>query len=153
MTPIQLFHALFEGSVISKRKMSLKTRPYCTRYGEVDWKRVKRGQRHICRRVDGLLYASYFHCCGERECVSSDISISSDRGYVSETPMELAKKVQHQIVCSSNIRASFPFARADYKLSKNDNRRVQNARSGRRGRWMQGSGGMIVLAYFEPTSS
>jgi hypothetical protein len=56
--------------------------------------------------------------------------LSMDRGYVSESLLELARKGCIQLVCTSPAKASFPFARSDSKLSDADKRIVVKDKAG-----------------------
>jgi hypothetical protein len=79
--------------------------------------------------------------------------LSMDRGYISESLLELARKGCIQFVCTSPAKASFRFARSDSKLSDADKRIVVKDKAGQRDRRMQGKGRIYSLAYSEATSS
>jgi hypothetical protein len=79
--------------------------------------------------------------------------LSMDRGYVSKSLLELARKGCIHFVCTSPAKVSFPFARSDSKLSDADKRFVVKDKVGQRDRWMQGKGRIYSLAYSEATSS
>jgi hypothetical protein len=79
--------------------------------------------------------------------------LSMDRGYVSESLLELERKGCVQFVCTSTAKASFLFARSDSKVSNAAKKIVAKDKVGHRDRWMQGNGRIYSLANTEATSS
>jgi hypothetical protein len=78
--------------------------------------------------------------------------LSMDRGYVSESLLELERKCYVQFVSTSTAKASFPFARSDSKVSNADKKIVVKDKVGHRDRWMQRNGRIYSLANTEATS-